>query len=68
MNPSNADSNSDVLGDRDELTYGTNPGIADPDGDGECDGAEIKGCRTDPLVPNDFSGRMLACDPVGSPP
>jgi large repetitive protein len=70
MNPSNADSDSDFLGDRDELTYGTNPSIADTDGDGdgESDGAEIKGCGTDPLVPDDFSGRILACDPVDYTP
>ena len=40
----------------------------DTDGDGESDGTEIKGCRTDPLVPNDSSGSVFACDPMGSPP
>lgn len=53
------DSDKDGLSDALEYYYGTNPLIADTDGDGYSDGEEVLDMATDPLVPNDHSQHTL---------
>ncbi len=50
-NPNLADTDSDGLGDADEINvYGTDPTAADTDGDGLADGDEVATYGTDPLL------------------
>ncbi len=46
------DPDADGLSTAFEMTIGTNPGVADSDGDGVRDGVEVKGYGTDPLSAN----------------
>jgi len=56
------DSDGDGLGDADERTYGTDPTLADTDGDGVSDLVEISACP-----PGDATCAMDATDPTSNP-
>lgn len=53
------DFDSDGLTDLAEFTAGTNPSVADSDGDGLSDGDEVNVHHTDPLVAGDLDGDGL---------
>ncbi|MFQ5766945.1 MAG: hypothetical protein ACE5ID_03055 [Acidobacteriota bacterium] len=58
-----ADSDADGLGDLEEaVLYGTLPGQADTDGDGQDDGREVAGCRA-PDIPGKGAGPVVPQEP-----
>jgi hypothetical protein len=61
------DQDGDGLTNDEEVTAGTDPTIADTDGDGINDGDEFNGLDGDPLTMGDNTNPVDACDPTQSP-
>lgn len=58
------DSDEDGISNSDEVSLGTNPSIADSDGDGLSDGAEVNTFGTNPLDPDSDKGGVNDGDEV----